>query len=121
MCWLLYGAVTFGIADWDAGITLIMGILTYVCAPWILRVVLLAFRERPPYWYLWIVAALAVAWVVIDGVYVLYHTTVGNRMFREDNFYASCPIYFLAGAFWLYRGSVKDFLADVRASFRRAA
>jgi hypothetical protein len=119
MCWLLYGAVTYGIADWDVGVTLIMGGLTYFCAPWSLRVILLALRKRPPRWPLWIIADLAVAWVVVDGVYVLYHTAVGNQMFREENFRASGPIYFLAGAFWLYRGTVREFLSNIRAIFQR--
>ena len=119
MCLLLYGAVNYGIADWDVGITLIMGCLTYLCAPWTFRVIAVALRNRLPGWPLWLLAALAVAWVVVDGMYVLYHTSVGNRMFREDNFYASGPIYFMAGAFWLYRGSVREFLANLRAVFKR--
>lgn len=121
MAWLLYGAVAYGIADWDVGVTLLMGSLTYLCAPWSLRVLLAALRNRPPYWPLWIVAAVGVAWVVVDGVYVLYHTTVGNTMFRADNARASFPIYFMAGAVWLYRGTVREFLANLRALFRRTA
>lgn len=39
-----------------------------------------------------------------------YHTIVGNQTLRAENFYASAPLYFMAGAVWLYRGSVEDFL-----------
>lgn len=119
MSWLLYGAVVYGIADWDIGVTLIMGSLTYLCAPWSLRVVLLSVRNRPPYWLAWVVAAFAIAWLVVDGVYVLYHTTVGNQMFREDNFRVSFPLYFLAGACWLYRGTVQELLSHAQAVFHR--
>jgi hypothetical protein len=118
--WLLYGAVTYGISDWDVGITLIMGSLTYLCSPWSLRAILLAVRRKPPYWPLWIITALAVAWVVVDGVYVLYHTAVGNKMLRVENFRVSAALYFLAGAFWIYRGTVREFLSNLQTVVQRA-
>ncbi len=121
MAWLLYGARNHGISDWDVGISLIMGGLTYLCAPWSVRVTLHCLRYRPRVWGLWIVAALFVAWIVVDGVYVLYHTAMGNQMLRIENFYASSALYFLAGAIWLYSGSLRDFLSNVRALVRGTA
>jgi hypothetical protein len=118
MVWLLYGASNYGISDWDVGISLIMGGLTYLCAPWSVRVILHCLRYRPRFWGLWIAEALFAAWIVVDGVYVLYHTAMGNRMLRVENFYASSALYFLAGAIWLYSGSLRDFLSNVRALFR---
>ena len=118
MAWLLYGASNYGISDWDVGISLIMGGLTYLCAPWSVRVTLHCLRYRPRFWSLWIAAALFVAWIVVDGVYVLYHTAMGNRVLRVENFYASSALYFLAGAIWLYSGSLRDFLSNVRALVR---
>jgi hypothetical protein len=118
MVWLLYGARNYGISDWDVGISLIMGGLTYLCAPWSVRVTLHCLRYRPRVWGLWIVAALFVAWIVVDGVYVLYHTAMGNQMLRLENFYASSTLYFLAGAIWLYSGSLRDFLSNVLALVR---
>ena len=118
MAWLLYGARNYGISDWDVGISLIMGGLTYLCAPWSVRVTLHCLRYRPRFWGLWIAAALFVAWIVVDCVYVLYHTAMGNPMFRLENFYASSALYFLAGAIWFYSGSLRDFLSNVRALVR---
>jgi len=118
MAWLLYGARNYGISDWDVGISLIMGGLTYLCAPWSVRVTLHCLRYRPRFWGLWIIAALFVAWIVVDGVYVLYHTVMGNQMLRLENLYASSALYFLAGAIWLYSGSLRDFLSNVRALVR---
>ena len=118
MAWLLYGARNYGFSDWDVGISLIMGGLTYLCAPWSVRVTLHYLRYRPRFWGLWIVAALFVAWIVVDGIYILYHTAMGNQMLRLENFYASSALYFLAGAIWLYAGSFRDFLSNVRALVR---
>jgi hypothetical protein len=120
MTWLLFGALNYGIADWDVGISLLMGGLTYLFAPWSVRTILSAGRNRHPYWMLKIGVAVFVAWIVVDGVYVLYHTALGNQMFRVENFYASSALYFLAGSIWLYRGSVREFLSNVRAVLRNA-
>jgi len=115
IAWLLYGALNYGISDWDVGISLLMGGLTYLCAPWSVRIILHCIRRRPRYWPLWIGGAIAVALFTIDGVYVWYHTTVGNQMLRLENFYASSAMYFLAGTIWLYRGSLRDFIGYFRA------
>ncbi len=115
MAWLLYGARNYGISDWDVGISLIMGGFTYLCAPWSVRVTLHCLRYRPRFWGLWIVAALFTAWIVVDGVYLLYHTAMGNQMLRLENFYASSALYFLVGSIWLYPGSLRDLLSNLRA------
>jgi hypothetical protein len=120
MAWLLYGALNYGISDWDVGISILMGVFTYLCAPWSVSVILVCARDRPRYWPLWIIAALMVALAVVDWLYVAYHTAMGNQMFRLENFYASSALYFLAGAIWLYRGSFRDFVANVRALARDA-
>ena len=120
MGWLFFGALNYGISDWDVGISILMGGLTYLCAPWSVGTILAAVRQRPPGWALRIVTALFVAWIVVDGIYVLYHTLMGNEMFRIENFYASSALYLLAGSIWLYRGSLREFLANVRDVFRSA-
>lgn len=118
MAWLFYGALNYHIADWDVGITVLMGTLTYVFAPLGLRALIRAVRQ--PSWpaFLDALLALAIAWFVIDGVYVAYHSAVGNTMFRVDNAYASTPLYFLAGWAWLYRGSLRQLLDEVLAALR---
>ena len=113
MALLLYGAVTFKVADWDVGITLIMGPLTYVTAPWCVATLMDAVRYRSSGWLFRVAAALAIAWFVVDGAYWLYHTAVGNLMYREDNLVLSSIIYFMAGLFWLYRGTLKEFVANL--------
>lgn len=120
MGWLLFGALNYGISDWDIGISLLMGGLTYLSAPWSVGTILAAVRYRSRGWLLGIAMALFVAWVVVDGVYVLYHTVMENQIFRIENFFASSALYFLAGSIWLYRGSLRELLADVRRVFRSA-
>ena len=121
MAWLLYGALNYAIADWDVGISLLMGGLAYVLAPWSVRLLVQAVRERDGDSPRKVMLALLAAWLVVDGVYVTYHTLLGNRMFREDNFYASSALYFLAGFIWLYRGSLKELLRTARAALAAAS
>lgn len=113
MSWLLYGALYFEIKDWDVGVTLLMGGLTYLMAPWSVYVILSAIRYRPRFWYFHVVAALIAGLFVVDWVYMLYHSIVGNPTYRDANFYASAPLYFLAGTVWLYRGSLKELIKNI--------
>src|SRR5215469_16289332 len=103
MAWLVYGALNYGISDWNLGDSLVMGGLTYLSAPWSVRTLLLAVRDRPRGWPLHIVLALFVAWLVVDGSYVFYNSLTHHEMYRLANFYASTPLYFLAGFLWLQR------------------
>ena len=114
MALLLYGAVNFGIGDWDVGVTLLMGSLTYALAPWSVLVIGSALRYRRRGWWAHVLWALLVAVLVVDTSYALYHSLAGNRQDREGNFRASFPLYFLAGMAWLYRGSLRSLVIDLR-------
>lgn len=115
MALLLYGALNFHIGDWDVGVTLLMGTLTYALAPSGARAFARALRERSARAAVDLLAAVVLAWFVIDGVYLAWHLSVGNPIYREDNAMASTPIYGMAGLFWLYRGSVRELLANLRS------
>lgn len=75
MSWLLYGALSYEIPDWDVGISLLMGGLTYLCAPWSVATILATARIRAWPWICASVVALFVAWVVVDGIYGI----IGDR------------------------------------------
>lgn len=120
MAWLIYGALNYGISDWNLGDSLIMGGLTYVTAPSCVHVILLSARDRPHYWPFRILLALAVAWAVVDGSYLLYNSLSHHEMYRLANFYASTPLYFLAGFLWLPRASLKELATQLRRELRRS-
>ena len=120
MAWLIYGALNYGISDWNLGDSLIMGVLTYVTAPGCVRTLLLSVRDRPRGWSLRIILALAVAWAVVDGSYLLYNSLSHHEIYRLANFYASTPLYFLAGFLWLPRASLKELATQLRAELRRS-
>lgn len=117
---LLAGALTLEICDWDVGVTLLLGSLTYVCAPWCVAMMHAAIR-RPLHAWPGGVAALALTWLVVDGAYVAYHTAVGNTMLREANLFASTPIYLFAGVAWLPRLSLREILCALASATARGS
>jgi hypothetical protein len=116
MAWLFYGALSYKFADWDLGVSVLMGGLTYLCAPWTVSTIVVCLRERPRYWLLWVMVALGVAWAVIDGSYTVYNKLMRHGMDRAANFPASAAFYFLAGVIWSYRGPLRKFVQDLHLS-----
>lgn len=106
--WLIYGALNYGIGDWDVGDSLLMGGLTYLTAPWCVTLLWTGLRRRPRGWPLGLLAAAALAWAVVDGSYVAYNAAVHHPMDRPANFLASLPLYLLAGIGWSWRGSLRQ-------------
>jgi hypothetical protein len=113
MLWLIYGALCYGISDWDVGISIVMGGLTYIFAPWSVITIYNLLRLRPPAWPLRIIAALIPAMFAVDWVYWLYHSAVGNKMLRWENFKVSMALYFICGLLWCYCGSLRDFVTEL--------
>lgn len=118
MSWLVYGALSYGISDWDLGISFIMGGLTYVFAPWTVYVLVNAVKLRPLKWPIHVLGALIPAMFAVDWSYWLYHTAVGNRMIRWENFKVSSALYFICGLLWYYRGSLRAMVNEVKRSER---
>ena len=117
MAWLLYGATNYDIADWDIGVSLLMGLGAYALAPWSIYIFGSAVRFRPKYWWLHAALAVLAGWMVVDGSYVIYHTARGNMMFRDANARASACLYLLCGMIWLYRGSLGQLWTDIYRAF----
>lgn len=115
MLWLIYGALCYGICDWDVGVSLLMGGLTYLFAPWSVAAIYHAVRFRPKRWPVQIAAALVPAMFTVDWGYWLYHSAVGNTMLRWENFKVSMALYFICGLLWWYRGSLRELVTEIRS------
>ncbi len=107
MAWLIWGAQQEIAPDWDIGISLIMGTLTYFTAPWSARVIVtLNWRK------LWLAALFY--YVTVDGCYWLYWSIVDPAalMMRAMNFYVSTCLFWLCGFIWLHNGPLKTLLGN---------
>jgi len=117
LAWLIYGALYYNIGDWDVGISLIMGLMTYALAPWCVRTIYVSIRNPNGFRLSHVLIALFAAWFTVDGVYMAYHTLVGNPTYRWANFYASSTLFVLAGSIWAYQGSIAQLVAELRTEF----
>jgi len=113
MAWLLWGAVTYRFPDWDVGISVLMGLLAYLFAPWVVRLITTAVRYRRPGWVLSVMVALVVTWAVVDGSYLAYNTLLGHPMLRIDNALVSSALFFGLGVAVSYRGSARELAAEL--------
>lgn len=105
---LILGSFYYQAPDWDIAISLIMATLAYLTAPWSLRVIL---ERRWRYWP----AMLFATWFTVDGCYWLYwhfKDPLALVLMRETNFFASLSLYGICGVIWLFRGSLRQFVAE---------
>jgi len=113
---MVAGALADLAPDWDVPISFIMPLLTYLTAPWSMRVVLQRRWRHFP-------LMLLFTWFTVDGVYSLYwHFKAPDvlALMRYDNFITSLPLYGICGLFWLYQGSLSQFIAEVKGKLNNA-
>ncbi|MCF6190011.1 MAG: hypothetical protein L3J51_06015 [Cocleimonas sp.] len=108
---LIIGSFYYQAPDWDIPISFIMAILAYLTASWSMRVI----TERQ---WKHIPLMLFFTWFSIDGCYWIYwhfQDPVALALMRDVNFLASLSLYGMCGLVWYYQGSLKDFLAEIKA------
>jgi len=111
---LVVGSFYYKAPDWDVGISLIMGTLTYLTAPWVLDVIRTRRWKNLP-------AALFIFWVTVDGTYVFYNLYRGIWIYpnlRLANFFASSLLYLICGWLWTPRVGLRSFLQQLVAPFK---
>lgn len=112
---LIPGSFYYQAPDWDIAISLIMATLAYLTAPWSLRVIV---ERRWRYWP----AMLFATWFTVDGCYWLYwhfKDPLALELMREANFLASLSLYGICGVIWLYRGSLRELVAEIKILIRQ--
>jgi len=93
LCVLIFGSYYERLPDWDIGISLIMGLLTFFTAPLCIEWIIKRDYKKLP-------LGLFLAWFSIDGSYWLYNAALNHEYFRAANWPASTPLYFMMGLFW---------------------
>lgn len=107
---LILGSHYYPAPDWDVPISLIMGLLAYLMAPWSLRVIV----ERQ---WKYVPLMLFYTWFTVDGCYWLYwryKNPVALEQMRDANFLASLSLYGMCGLIWYFKGSLKQFFKALR-------
>jgi hypothetical protein len=111
---LIAGALYYQAADWDIWISLIMGGLAYLTAPWNFQIV------QNSRWRLFPLGVFAY-WFTVDGSYVVYNTYSGHEIntdLRWANFFASSLLYFLCGWLWSPRMTFRELVCEIRRAIK---
>ena len=90
---LIAGSYYENLPDWDIGISIIMGLLTFWTAPLCIK---WAYTRN---WRM-LPIGLFLAWFTIDASYCLYNAALGHAYFRDANWPASTVLYLLMGFIW---------------------
>ncbi len=107
---LIAGSYYYPAPDWDIPISLIMASLTYLTAPWSIRVLYMRKWRLLP-------LIIFMIWFSVDGSYAIYwhfRDPAALEAMRAANFPASLSLYLLCGMVWLYRGSVEQMVAEIK-------
>ena len=105
LSYLFWGAYNKLTPDWDYGISIIMGLLTYFLAPWCSRTIVnLEYKK--------ILLAIFLYFFVVDFIYYIYWTLVDEMalIMRPANFLVSTCFFWLCGFIWLHNGTLKDLI-----------
>jgi hypothetical protein len=107
---IVIGAFYYQAPDWDIPISFIMAAFSYLSASWSMHVIV---ERRWKHWP----AMLLMTWFTVDGCYWLYWTwknPVALDLMRSANAPASLTLYWMCGLVWFYRGTLKEFAAELR-------
>ena len=82
--------------DWDAGVSVVMALATYITAPWCMRQV---FDLK---WRSWWLVALG-AWFAVDGCYTTYWAFVDPDalVMRDIQWKTSICLWAICGLIWM--------------------
>lgn len=110
---LIVGGDYYNAPDWDTGISIIMGVLTYLTAPYVIRNIINRTR---------LILSATLAWFSIDGCYWLYWSLMNPEalVMRDANAACSTFLYFMMGMIWFYQGSLGSLAVGILNAFRNA-
>lgn len=103
---LIAGSFFYEAPDWDTPVSVLMALVAYITAPWCMRVMM---QRRWRHWP----AMLVLTWFGVDGCYTAYWSIMNPtalEMMREANAPASLSLFWTVGLFWMYQGSLTDFV-----------
>ena len=105
LAFLLLGALTFDIPDWDIGVSLVMAFCTYASADWVVGVLRRSEYRKWP-------LALFFVWFAVDGSYFMYWQIVNpDAMLRGVQWLPSLFMYLLCAVIWTSLPTPREALA----------
>lgn len=104
LAWLVYGALTFDIPDWDVPVSFIMAFCTYACADWVVGVLRRGDWKRYP-------LALFLTLFTVDGSYYAYWSIVNPEAIIRWQAWPSLLMFLICGVMWQALPTYREALA----------
>lgn len=115
----IWGAFFYRLPTWDVPVSIIMSLLTYIFAPWVVKTLLYLYEDRPKQWKSKLFVCLLVTYICASGSYELYHMTIGIGYHPPtywQNLYYSTLLFLAAGLFWKFEGTAGQLLKLLKES-----
>ena len=107
LAWLLLGALTYGIKDWDVGVSLVMAGYTYITGEWVINSLL---SKKP----LRLIGAFLATFVGVQGSYVFYWSVIGKpENMVEGQWIPSLCLYLLISIVWVFYPKLLEVLGKL--------
>ncbi len=122
LSYYVWGAHYYRMPTWDVPVSVIMSLLTYVFAPWVVNLLFYLIKERPKKSGWKLIACFLVTYICASGSYEVYHMTVGIGFHPPTywvNLYYSTLIFIAAGMFWRFEGTLWELLIRLGDSLKR--
>ena len=117
----IWGAYYYQVPTWDVPVSLIMGGLTYLFAPWTVKSAQYLIKVRPRHWVRGLFVCAAITYGCASGSYELYnwwHLGYHPPPTYWANLFYSIPVFIGAGLVWKFDGSLRELLETVRRDIR---
>jgi len=103
---LIAGSFYYQMDDWTISLSLVMGLLTYYCAP-------ISYHQLRSGTFMGGLIAVVLGWLVVDGSYTFWNTLMGDPIYREGQWFASALLYATCAILWGRNGTLREELGRV--------
>ena len=122
LSYYIWGAYHYKCPTWDVPVSIIMSVLTYIFAPWVVKSAYYLIQKRPKHWIRGLFICAGVLYACASGSYELYNWW--NLGYWPPptywvNLYYSSLIFFAAGMFWRFEGTFRALLNILIMDIRR--
>lgn len=120
MGYYIWGVYYYQTPTWDVPVSWIMGILTYVFAPWVVKSAYYLIQQRPKHWIIKLLVCFVVTYGCASGSYELYHVFWGIGYHPPTywiNLYYSTLVFIAAGIFWKFEGTFNQLWSLSKSNF----
>lgn len=122
LAYYIWGAYHYQCPTWDIPVSIIMGLLTFIFAPWTVNSIYYLVKHKPTKWLIKLILCGMIIYACASGSYELYNWW--NLGYHPPptywvNLYYSSLMFLAAGMVWRFEGTFKDLVTNLIKSIKR--